>query len=133
MLGLSSILLFNFFLHVFCNSTKTSANSSDRERERKADCPLAQMARRCYRYLCNPVLMVGKCYRYKEVWEIQVHGMYAVAQWLTTPSASAVPLVGHQVTAPDGGDQVKQVNTEERKKSPVGAKEGWERRGCARI
>ena len=27
------------FLHVFCNSTKTSANSSDRERERKADCP----------------------------------------------------------------------------------------------
>ena len=59
--------------------------------------------------------------------------MYAVAQWLTTPSASAVPLVGHQVTTPDGGDQVKQVNTEERKKSPVGAKEGWERRGCARI
>ena len=42
-------------------------DSSDRERERKADCPLAQMARRCYRYLCNPVLMVGKCYRYKEV------------------------------------------------------------------
>ena len=29
MLGLSSIFLFNFFLHVFCNSTKTSANSSD--------------------------------------------------------------------------------------------------------
>ena len=28
MLGLSSIFLFNFFLHVFCNSTKTSANSS---------------------------------------------------------------------------------------------------------
>ena len=30
MLGLSSIFLFNFFLHVFCNSkTKTSANSSE--------------------------------------------------------------------------------------------------------
>ena len=29
MLGLASIFLFNFFLHVFCNSTKTSANSSD--------------------------------------------------------------------------------------------------------
>ena len=28
MLGLSSIFLFNSFLHVFCNSTKTSANSS---------------------------------------------------------------------------------------------------------
>ena len=28
MLGLSSIFLFNFFLHVICNSTKTSANSS---------------------------------------------------------------------------------------------------------
>ena len=28
MLGLLSIFLFNFFLHVFCNSTKTSANSS---------------------------------------------------------------------------------------------------------
>ena len=28
MLGLSSIFLFNFFLHVFCNTTKTSANSS---------------------------------------------------------------------------------------------------------
>ena len=28
MLGLSSIFLFNFLLHVFCNSTKTSANSS---------------------------------------------------------------------------------------------------------
>ena len=31
MLGLSSIFLFNFFLHVFCNSTKTSANISDIE------------------------------------------------------------------------------------------------------
>ena len=29
MLGHSSIFLFNYFLHVFCNSTKTSANSSD--------------------------------------------------------------------------------------------------------
>ena len=29
MLGLSSISLFNFFLHVFCNSTKTIGNSSD--------------------------------------------------------------------------------------------------------
>ena len=28
MLGLSSIFLFNFFLHVFCNSTKSIANSS---------------------------------------------------------------------------------------------------------
>ena len=28
MLGLLIIFLFNFFLHVFCNSTKTSANSS---------------------------------------------------------------------------------------------------------
>ena len=28
MLGLSSIFLFNLFLNVFCNSTKTSANSS---------------------------------------------------------------------------------------------------------
>ena len=28
MLGLSSIFLFNFFLHVFCNSTKTITNSS---------------------------------------------------------------------------------------------------------
>ena len=26
--GSASIFLFNFFLHVFCNSTKTSANSS---------------------------------------------------------------------------------------------------------
>ena len=30
MLGLLSIFLFNFFLHAFCNSTKTSANSSVR-------------------------------------------------------------------------------------------------------
>ena len=29
MLGIPSIFLFIFFLHVFCNSTKTSANSSD--------------------------------------------------------------------------------------------------------
>ena len=28
MLGCSSVFLFNFFLHVFRNSTKTSANSS---------------------------------------------------------------------------------------------------------
>ena len=33
MLGLSSIFLFNYFLHVFCNSTKTSANSSVRRSE----------------------------------------------------------------------------------------------------
>ena len=34
MLGLSSIFLFNLFLHVFCNSTKTSANSSVIDNER---------------------------------------------------------------------------------------------------
>ena len=33
MLGLSSIFLFNIFLHVFCNSTKTCANSSEETKD----------------------------------------------------------------------------------------------------
>ena len=35
MLGLSSIFLFNFFLHVFCNSTKTITNNSSGHEDKK--------------------------------------------------------------------------------------------------